>query len=89
MPIVGWILVCGFLYLASIQHQSTHFVWYGLLIDVLQYIGLLAIFRDQLSPILAPIIDFASLFLLDTDVFKMGCLIVGERKELGFHADLV
>ena len=75
VPLLGWILVCGLLLLASIVRDSNRFAWYGLLMDALQLIGLLAIFRDQTSHTLAPIIDLASAFLLDVDVFKLGCLV--------------
>ena len=70
---IGWIGVCVLLYIASVCRFSTRFVWFTLLIDAFQLIGLLSVFRDQFSPILTPLIDFCSMFVLEMDMFHLDC----------------
>ena len=72
-PMIAWIAVCVLLYIASISRFSTRFVWYTVLIDVLQMIGLLSVFKDNFSPILTPLIDFCSMFVLEMDMFHLDC----------------
>ena len=74
-PIIGWIGVCALLYIASVCRYSTRLVWYTLLIDAFQIIGVLAVFRDNFSPILTPLIDFCSMFVLEMDMFHLDCYI--------------
>ena len=72
-PMIGWIGVCVLLYIASVCRFSTRFVWLTLLIDAFQLIGLLSVFRDHFSPILTPLIDFCSMFVLEMDMFHLDC----------------
>ena len=70
---IGWIGVCVLLYITSVCRYSTRFVWFTLLIDALQLIGLLSIFRDHFSSILTPLVDFCSMFVLEMDMFHLDC----------------
>ena len=72
-PMIGWIGVCVLLYIASVCRYSTRFVWFTLLIDAFQLIGLLSVFREHFSPILTPLIDFCSMFVLEMDMFHLDC----------------
>ena len=74
IPVVRWIFVCVLLYLASLSRFVKSHIWYSLLIDTFQLIGLLATFRNQFSPILRPFLDFCSMFILDVDPFHLDCV---------------
>ena len=69
-----WVLVCAALYLASVARLSSHFVWFSVGVDTLQLLGLLSLFRSNFSPLLAPVLDFCSLFVLDADLFRLTCI---------------
>ena len=79
LPVATWILVCVVLYLASLSHYSAHFVWFSVFVDVVQCLGVLSLFRPRFSPVVAPILDFCSLFVLDTDLFRLECSLPGVK----------
>ena len=81
-PLILWVIVCFMLFLASISRYSTHFIWYAVLIDVFQLLGLLSIFRDQFSSLLSPLLDFFSMFILDMDMFKLDCVFVSMNESV-------
>lgn len=72
-PILSFIVVCIFLYLASIAQFSKSFIWLTLLIQSFQIIGLLSLLQPQLSS-LQSIIHFSSLFLLNMEQFHFDCI---------------
>ena len=72
-PLLAWVTVCIMLYAASASRYSARFAWYTILVDIFQLIGILSIFRSQFSPLLAPLLDFCSMFVLDMDLFHLDC----------------
>ena len=89
LPALRWILVCVALYLASAARLSTRFVWFVVGVDVLQLFGLLSLFRSRFSPLLAPVLDFSSLFVLDADLLRLECLLPGVKDTTVWLASLL
>ena len=83
-----WILICGLLYAASLSRYSTFFTWYSGLIETFQLFGILSVFRSHFSPILAPVMDFFSLFVLDTDLLKLDCVLPSMSQQAIWVASL-
>ena len=83
-----WMLVCGLLYAASLSRYSTFFTWFSVLIETFQLFGVLSVFRNHFPPILAPVMDFFSLFVLDTDLLKLDCVFPSMSQQAIWLASL-
>lgn len=84
-----WVLVCALLYAATLSRYSTFFTWYSVMIETFQLMGILSVFRDHFSPLIAPVMDFFSLFVLDTDLFKLDCVFPSMSQQAIWVASLV
>lgn len=70
-----WLLVvCSLIYLSSVCRFSSYSIWFTIMIDTLQMIGLLSLIPSNVLPILSSTIDFGGYFLLNMELFHLDCL---------------